>query len=158
MKKRTLYKMFLCFSLLYILSCKSAPKDLSECVYIMVYDYENNALKDVQVLESDQVVGTTDIYGRYSYEVKDKTPVKVSFYKPGYEKIEVEIENRQNQVLYVKLGSASYYADLSEKKLDEKQFEEALKFINKALDLEKRKDYEYLKEIIIKRNNNEKNN
>ncbi len=121
----------------------------------MVYDYENNALKDVQVIENGNVIGTTDIYGRYTYEKKDSGMVQVSFCKQGYEKIDVQIENQQNQVLYVKLGSGMYFAALSEDCFDEKKYDDALKYINKALKCEQRKDYEYLKNLILSRKHDE---
>ena len=59
--------------------------------------------------------------------------------------------DQRNQVLYIKLGSGQYYAALSEQYLDEKKYDAAMNYINKALECETRSDYLYLKEVIISR-------
>lgn len=142
---------FLLISPLLMLCCKTLPEENSEGIYIMVYDYENNALKDVRIMLGDEELGRTDIYGRYILKNNDNETKTLIFTKQGYENIKVDINDQRNQVLYIKLGSGQYYAALSEQYLDEKKYDAAMNYINKALECETRSDYLYLKEVIISR-------
>lgn len=157
MKKKFLIASCLFFIIgILFASCKSVPRDLSESLYVMIYDYENNALKDVCVYEDGVEQGYSDIYGRYVLLKLKKGETELEFYKAGYEKVSITVNKKDGQVLYVKLGSGSYYARLSEKALDEKKLEAAEYYIEKALECESRKDYEYLKKVIQKEIENEK--
>lgn len=137
------------------ISCKSTPKQEPIQVYVMVYDYENNALKGVTIFEDNKEIGQTDIYGRFTFEPKNTSEINLKFQKVGYEIVYINDSLNENQVLYVKMGNGKYYAELAEELLDKKEFESALIAINKALNCEQRKDYEYLKTIIIGENKNE---
>ena len=149
---KQIIRLFLLISFSFmIFSCKSLPDDSNDYIYIMVYDYENNALKDVHILLDDEDCGMTDIYGRYILKNSIEDKEKFVFFKQGYETIEIEIEGQKNRFLYIKMGSGIYYANQSEQCLDQKKYEQALKYIEKALTCENRSDYLYLKDVIISR-------
>lgn len=134
-------------SLFNVSGCKSLPDNNRDGIYIMVYDYENHALKDVKITFEDLVI-YSDVYGRAVINLDKKTSGQIFFEKEGYKSVLMDIGYEKEQVLYIKLSSATYLAQKSEEKLDEGKLSEALELIEDALEIEKRKDYEYLKNII----------
>lgn len=142
--------LFFAFAALFF-SCKSLPKDMDKCIYIMIYDFENNAVKDVSIFENQEMKGKSDIYGRFIVFPENKKELKLDFEKSGYEKISVNSVYNPGEVIYIKMGSADYYAELSEKLFDERKTDAALENINKALEIEsERKDFLFLKSVILK--------
>ena len=49
------------------------------------------------------------------------------------------------------MGESFFYFEEAEKQFDSKNYDYALKNIKKALTIEKRKDYEYMKNLIEKK-------
>ena len=139
------YLLILSFTLA---ACKSLPKNEDNSIYVMIYDYENHGLKDVKISEGEEILAFSDIYGRAIIFLEEKENAVIEFKKTGYEKISVNASTERQRVLYIKMGSASYFAELTEQKFDEGKYEEAMENIDKALKIEQRSDYEYLKNLI----------
>ncbi len=149
-KKQMLFLIFLgCI----FVGCKSNTSIKENMIFIMVYDYESKEIGGVQIFSNGEKLGETDIYGRYILPLKKKYK-ELEFIKDKYEKIKVDITERE--FLYIKIGSSKYYAQMSESLLDKKDYSKAKEYIKKAIDIEKRADYEYLLKIIEKEMENEK--
>ena len=134
-------------------SCASTPEKRIDSVYVMVYDYENSGVMDAVISIDDEILGNTDIYGRLMFPAKDKKKMThcIQVKKDGYEIVDITTSIYPGQVIYFKIGTGSYYAQKAEKLLDENNANEALIMINKALEIENRKDWSYLKNIITRR-------
>lgn len=139
------YLLILSFTLT---ACKSLPKNEDNSIYVMIYDYENHGLKNVKISQKKEILAFSDIYGRAIISLEEKGKSVIEFEKTGYEKISVNASTERQRVLYIKMGSASYFAELTEQKFDEGKYEEAMENIDKALKIEQRSDYEYLKNVI----------
>ena len=141
--------------ILSLFSCATSPEKKIDSVYVMVYDFDNNEVMNVSIFIDGKVVGKTDIYGRLMFPcVKEKLSV-IKAEKEGYEKLENTTVLKAALVLYFKMGSSNYYATEAEKLLDENNLVDALKMIDKALEIQERKDYQYLKDVILRRSENE---
>ena len=138
-------------SLLFLLSCATTPEKKIDSVYVMVYDWDNSEVMDVSVFIDDKKIGKTDIYGRLSFPCGKEKECVLRAEKDGYEKVEMKTAVRAGQLIYFKMGSGAYYAEKAEKLLDENDAEKAEKLIEKALEIEDRKDWQYLKKVIALR-------
>ncbi|MCQ2589753.1 MAG: hypothetical protein MJ179_04940 [Treponema sp.] len=135
--------------LLAFVSCKTVGQKDSQCTYIMVYDFENNTVKNVQIYIDGESIGFTDVYGRCTVEgFQNGNNHEVMLVKEDYEKIIVNTTLDDQKVLYIKMGSSFYYANLAESYLDKGMDSEALKAINKALSIKTREDYLFLQKVI----------
>ncbi|MDY5886685.1 MAG: hypothetical protein SPJ44_10275, partial [Treponema sp.] len=67
--------------------------------------------------------------------------------------VETKSVIKAGTVIYFKMGSGSYYASKAEKLLDDCDAINATRMIDKALEIEERKDWRYLQEIIYKESN-----
>lgn len=135
--------------LLAFVSCKTVGQKDSQCTYIMVYDFENNTVKNVQIYIDGESIGFTDVYGRCTVEgFQNGNNHEVMLVKEDYEKIIVNTTLDDQKVLYIKMGSSFYYANLAESYLDNGMDSEALNAINKALSIKTREDYLYLQKVI----------
>ena len=147
--------LFIIFCLITIfVSCKSNSVEKENMIFIMVYDYDSKEVNDVEIYVDSKCIGRTDIYGRFILP-KEDTYKELILKKLNYEDIKVIINEDINQFLYIKMGSASYYAHMSEKFLDQKEYQKANDFIKKALTINDRKDYRLLEKIILKGIENE---
>ena len=132
-----------------IFSCKTIPDAQKDYMYVMVYDYHNNGVKNVSIFVDDKKIGSTDVYGRFSFPIADSDEEhKIILSKEKYETIEDAFFYVPNEVLYYKMGESFYYFENAELNFDSEKYDEALKNIEKALEIENRKDYEYLKSLI----------
>ena len=143
-KKQILFFIFISFI---FLGCKSNSSIKENMIFIMVYDYESKEVGNVEIFSNGEKIGETDIYGRFILPLK-KNYKELVFKKDKYEQIIVNLTERE--FLYIKIGSSKYYAQMSESLLDKKDFSKANEYIKKAIDIEKRADYEYLLRIIEK--------
>lgn len=142
---------FLCF-----FSCANTPQKKIDSIYVMVYDYYNSEVMNVTIYIDGEEVGKTDIYGRLmfpSYKYKECT---VRAEKAGYEIIEMKTILSPGQLFYFRLGTAVYYAEKAEESLDKNDIDMACAMIDKALEIEDRKDWRFLKDVIVRRVKNEK--
>lgn len=151
-----LSSLLLFFVLGLLISCASKPENKIDSVYIMIYDYDNNPVMDVSVMIDDKLLGNTDIYGRFSFPVEivknnNEKNHAIKVKKEGFESGEMSAKLQAGEVLYFKIGTGLYYAERAEELLDKNDLDKALKMINHALEIEERKDWKYLKEIIIRR-------
>lgn len=149
LKSVSLLVLFTSF-LLTIFSCASTPEKKIDSAYVMVYDYENSGVMNASVYIDGKIVGHTDIYGRLMFPCDKEKEVLIRAEKPGYETVETKTAVKSGIVIYFKMGSGSYYASKAEKLFDEHDNFNALKMIDKALEIEERKDWRYLQEIIVK--------
>lgn len=132
-------------------SCKTLPEKKIDSAYVMVYDYENSEVMNVSLYMDDEELGKTDIYGRFLFPVDDSEEHVIKAVKEGYETVEQKMLLKPGILIYFKLGSGSYYAKEAEKHLDVKRYESALSMINTALKIKERKDWQYLKSVIVER-------
>lgn len=138
-----------------LLSCASTPEKKIDSMYVMVYDYASSELMNASVIIDGKEIGKTDIYGRLMYPCEKEKEAAICVKKNGYETVETKTVIKPGTVLYFKMGSGSYYAERAEKLLDRKNFSGALKMIDKALGIEERKDWQYLRKIIIRERKND---
>lgn len=134
-----------------VFSCASTPEKKTDSMYVMVYDFENSTVMGVTIFIDGEEIGRTDIYGRLTYPCDYEREVLISAEKEGYETVETKSAIRSGTVLYFKMGSGAYYAGAAEKCLDETDVKGALKMIENALKIEKRKDWLFLKEVILRK-------
>lgn len=132
-------------------SCKTLSEKKIDSAYVMVYDYENSEVMNVSLYMDEEELGKTDVYGRFLFPVDDSEEHVIKAVKDGYETVEQKMLLKPGILIYFKLGSGSYYAKEAEKLLDAKRYESALSMINTALKIEERKDWQYLKSVIVKR-------
>lgn len=130
-------------------SCASTPEKKIDSAYVMIYDYDNSEVMNTYVLIDGKEIGSTDIYGRLMFPCEKEKEVLISVKKEGYETVVTKTVIKAGMVIYFKMGSGSYYADRAEKFLDENDITNALLMINKAIEIEERKDWCYLQEIIL---------
>ncbi len=150
--KQTKLVLFIFTILFFITSCKSIPDKKINSFYLMVYDYESNCIMDVSVSIDGTQIGTTDIYGRIIYPAEkynDNKIHEIIISKQRYETVSMQTAIVPGQILYFKTGTGTYYAKTAEELFDANEKTEALKMINKALEIEDRKDWRFLKEIIL---------
>lgn len=138
-----------------LLSCASTPEKKTDSVYVMVYDYGSSGLMNASIFMDGKEIGKTDIYGRLMYPCDKEKEATICVKKDGYETVETQAAIKPGTVLYFKTGSGSYYAERAEKFLDENDLPGALKMIEKALRIEERKDWRYLREIISRERKND---
>lgn len=148
-------KILLLLFLVIFQSCKTMKTEKDNMLFIMVYDFESKEINDVEIYINDEKIGKTDIYGRYILQKKNNYK-NIVFKKKSYEEIKIDINEKKEEFLYIKMGSAKYYAQMSEQLYDKNEFENAQKYIQKALQIEDRKDYRYLESLINKEMLNEK--
>lgn len=143
---------------LLICSCKTVSATKDESIYVMVYDYNNTGIKDVSVSLDGFEIGKTDVYGRfvYPYNFNEKKTHEIYITKAGFESISETIKSINGDlVLYYKLYDANTYARLAEENLDNEKIDSAFNNIDKAIQIEPREDYLFLKAIILKKLNRE---
>ena len=105
-------------------SCKSIPNPNQEYMYVMIYDYYNNGVKNVSIYLDDKIIGRTDVYGRFSFPIKnDNSKHTLSLQKDNYEKITDTIFYTRNEVLYYKMGESFFYFEEAEKQFDSKNYD-----------------------------------
>lgn len=152
MKRHGFFLMLLAAAIsMQFFSCKSAPAEKIDSVYVMVYDQDSSALMDVSVFAGGKKIGQTDIYGRLCFPFDSEKETEVRIEKPGYETVSKKVFLKPGTVLYFKTGSGTYCAGQAEKLLDENKTAAALKMIDAALKIEKREDYLFLREVILRR-------
>lgn len=149
--KRFILKAFFILMLLSIMtSCKSSPKIESDYMYLMIYDYENNGIKDVSIFLDEKLLGQSDINGRFFIPiVKETENHTIKLQKKGYETITQKIKISANIVLYYKMASSSYYFSEAEKLFDQNDIDGAIKLIDKAIDIEGKDEFLFFKSIIL---------
>ncbi len=136
-----------------LLSCASAPEKKIDSAYVMVYNYENSEVMGASVLVDGEQIGSTDIYGRFMFPIgkaENKNHV-IRIEKEGHETVSMETSLRPGQLLYFRIGTGNYYATLAEEFLDKNEEGKAIKMIERALEIENRKDWRFLKDVILGR-------
>lgn len=155
MKRHRIYlPLLIAAVLLPLFSCASTPAKNIDSMYVMVYDYDSNEVMDVSILIDGKEAGKTDIYGRLMYPCDAEREALIRAEKIGYESVETKAVIKSGIVLYFKMGSGSDYAQKAEKLLDENNAKDAIKMIEKALNIEERKDWLFLRNVILRRTEN----
>ncbi len=117
-------------------------------MYVMVYDYENKGLQNVRICIDDTEIGRTDIYGRYVLALTEGESYAIRIEKKEYETIEREFLFDPMYVLYFQIGNAAQFLRLAENAMDEGEYEGALGFLDRSIELDSmRIDAMYLKAI-----------
>ena len=135
----------------FIASCAGMPERKIDSVCVMVYDTENSGVMNASIFIDGKIAGKTDIYGRLQFFADRQKEACISMEKEGYESVSTETLIRPGQVIYFKTGSAACCAQKAEKLLDEGEYEEALKMIGKALSMKERRDWLFLRKVIIRK-------
>lgn len=120
-------------------------KDNEAMMYGMVYDENDEALKEVEVRVDGKLKAITDIQGRFILKyvygnILEKTKHKIQLQKEGYETINEEIFYDPMSLLYFNMQSANYILGLAEKLIDNENYETANKEIHRLLKIESKKD------------------
>ncbi len=137
-------------------SCVLTPEKNIDSVYVMVYDLDNNEVMNAAISVDGEPKGTTDIYGRLIYTADGEKECTVRAEKEGYESAETVTCIRPGQLVYFRLGTGEWYAAKAEELLDGNDPEKALSMIDRALAIRNRKDWQFLKDVILRRLNHEK--
>lgn len=134
-------------------SCASGPEERIDSVYVMVYGEENTEIMGATVYLDGKSLGSTDIYGRFTFPYGDGGDEEHSLRveKSGYEAVSNRCPLRGGQVVYFNMQSGAGYAKKAEKCVDEGNLEMAGNLIDKALRIEERKDWRFLKDVIEER-------
>ncbi len=137
-------------------SCVLTPEKNIDSVYVMVYDLDNNEVMNAAISVDGEPKGTTDIYGRLIYTADGEKECTVRAEKEGYESAETVTCIRPGQLVYFRLGTGEWYAAKAEELLDGNDPGKALSMIDRALAIRNRKDWQFLKDVILRRLNHEK--
>ncbi|HKM21403.1 MAG TPA: hypothetical protein VJZ01_05115 [Lachnospiraceae bacterium] len=117
-------------------------------MYVMIYDYENNGLQNVSVYINNELVGRTDIYGRYLLALKEGKDYTIRIKKNDYEVMEKEFTFDPMYVMYFQIGNAAQILHLAEEAMDDASYEDVLVLVDRVLKLDNsRIDALYLKSI-----------
>ncbi|MBQ3800173.1 MAG: PEGA domain-containing protein [Treponema sp.] len=154
-KLRKFFTLLLPACAMIIFSCATTTEKKIDSAYVMVYDWDNSGVMDVEVFIDGRKVGKTDIYGRLSFPSGKERECALRAEKDGYETVETRMPVRAGQLLYFKMGTGAYYAEKAETLLDGNELEKALKMIDKALETGDRSDWRFLKKVIESRIKNE---
>lgn len=136
-------------------SCVLTPEKNIDSVYVMVYDLDNNEVMNAAISVDGEPKGATDIYGRLIFTVEKERQCTVRAEKEGYESAEINTGIRPGQLVYFRLGTGLYYAQRAELLLDDGEPEKALEMIDAALRIQDRKDWQFLRGVILGRLNHE---
>ncbi|MGN0739531.1 MAG: hypothetical protein ACI4LX_05110 [Treponema sp.] len=146
---RNFLKALAALVLLPFFSCAGMPENKIDSVYVMVYDQDGMPVMNASVFIDGKKAGQTDIYGRLSFPFGSEKETEVRAEKPGYETVSRKTVVKPGTVLYFKTGSGTYYAEKAESLLDKGNADDALKMADTALQIEERKDWLFLREVIL---------
>ena len=155
-KPKKVFSLTLLFLMFLCCSCVLTPEKNIDSVYVMVYDYDNNEVMNVSIVVDGVEKGATDIYGRLIFTPDEEKECVIRAEKDGYEACEMRTYIRPGQLIYFKLGTGWYYARRAELLLDENDAETALEMIDAALRICDRKDWQFLRNVILRRLSDEK--
>lgn len=133
-------------------SCQSGRMNGEDPLLVMVYDLENNTVKDVSVTVDGKELGRTDVYGRFVMTIPSRdTSVEheVVVSKSGYSTATEKVTYSPSIVLYYKIGSCRQYMERAEKKMDKGELSGALKDVDIAVAIDPKEDSLYLRAVIL---------
>jgi tetratricopeptide (TPR) repeat protein len=156
MSKQQIFVQFLYLPVLFFIcmfSCSSNKGRIATdngIMYAMIYDYDNVAVSGVLVKVNGEELLKSDMQGRFILDFKEKGEYSIELTKPGYEKLNQKFEYNPMEVLYFKMITAEQLSALAEESLDRFDYEEAMKFIDRAYNLEpQRLDIVYLRALTL---------
>lgn len=123
-------------------------------MYIMIYDYDNNGIRDVKIFVNGNYEGASNIQGRFMLPYKRiyRSGFELSLKKDGYEEINQLINFDPSQALYFKIGNAEQYLAIGKSFIDNEEYDSALEYIDKSVSLEPSwNDSLFLKAIALNR-------
>ena len=141
---------FVLFAMFFmVFSCKSTKGILSNSVFIMIYDYNNSPVSNVEVFLDDDRIGKSDVNGRFVFDINDREEHKIRLEKKDHEAISDLFVYEDSLLLYYKMGSSNQYLNMAEDCIDKKSYEEALAKVTKSLQINPtREDSMFLEAII----------
>jgi hypothetical protein len=117
-------------------------------MYAMIYDYDNSPVTGVTVWLNGKKIVDSDIQGRFILEKMKKGEYSVKLTKKGYETFEEVFHYDPLQVLYFKIINVSQLLVQAEMVLDNAEFANTEKYLDRALLLEpNRPDILFLKSV-----------
>ena len=123
-------------------------------MYVMVYDYENNGVRDVKVFVNGDYEGSTNLQGRFMlpYKRSYKSGFDISLKKDGYEEIIQSVYFDPVQALYFKIGNAEQYLAIGKSFIDNGDCASALEYLDRSLSLDPSwNDTMFLKAVALNR-------
>ena len=140
------------FCLMILISC-SSTKDLQKnSVFVMIYDCDNTPVKEVKLTLDGKLMGTSDVNGRFIFEIHDSKIHELVLEKENYETVVDSFTYEPSLVLYYRIGNPDQYLKKAEESLDEKKYSAAFDFIQKAEAInDRREDVLFLKAVILNR-------
>lgn len=117
-------------------------------MYVIVYDYENNGLQNVSVYIDNELMGRTDINGRYLLALKEDRDYTIRIEKNDYEGMERNFTFDPMYVMYFQIGNAAQLLHLAEDAMAEANYEQVIVLVDRILKLDNsRIDALYLKAL-----------
>lgn len=117
-------------------------------MYVIVYDYENNGLQNVSVYIDNELMGRTDINGRYLLALKKDRDYTIRIEKNDYEGMERNFTFDPMYVMYFQIGNAAQLLHLAEDAMAEANYEQVIVLVDRILKLDNsRIDALYLKAL-----------
>lgn len=130
MKKLSLILLICFFSLT---GCRSNKFEMPS-VQGMIYDGNNEPVSDVEVLINDKKNAVSDIYGHFTLTGLELTKAySLKAVKKGFEDVNFSFNySSPSQVIYLRMYSASELLSSAEAMVEEKKYNEAEKFLDRA--------------------------
>ena len=132
-----------------VFSCKSTKGIQSNSVFIMIYDYNNSPVSNVEIFLDEHRIGKSDVNGRFVFDINDRKEHKIRLEEKDHEVISDLFVYEDSLLLYYKMGSSNQYLNMAEDCIDKKSYEEALAKVTKSLQINPtREDSMFLEAII----------
>ena len=73
---------FVLFAMFFmVFSCKSTKGIQSNSVFIMIYDYNNSPVSNVEIFLDEDRIGKSDVNGRFVFDINDRKEHKIRLEK-----------------------------------------------------------------------------
>ena len=141
-----------------VMSCTSVwnkkYKDDAGVMYGMIYDEKEEGVAAVNVMINGKLKAVSDGQGRfilqfYFADIKDKKEQRIELEKEGYEKFEQVFYYEPLSLLHLKLESGEGLLKEAEEAIDESEYGEAEKLLERAFSIEEKRDESlYMKAVI----------
>lgn len=151
MEKKTKYCLFflIIYQMILLIGCSSVSgknfKDDEAMLYGMVYNDNDEALRDVEVVVDGKLKAVSDMQGRfilkYMYgNIMERKRHTIELHKRGYETIKELIFYDPMSLLYFRMESGKAIQEMAESLIDRGSYNEADKALNRLLGIEGKED------------------
>lgn len=153
MKKRISFLIGL-LVVLFLTGCATNTKDptfFEEApLYGIIYDYENRPVKGVVITEDGNIIGESDINGRFYLADMEKGDHTLIFEKEGYQTLKVPVRflNR-TEAMYLKIRSAFNCLSEANRLLSQESYYEASQMIELGLSIDNKNSGLYYLDALL---------